>query len=109
MFHDDLCFDGEEGRVGTDPGADRTAKIAASWNELARQRHAREVMVNDLRTTRLVQLLNVANKLTALSHDLTNLTLHDDNVSLKLLQHRLAKAERLAEDIYEHELEAANG
>ena len=87
--------------------AKRTARAVELWGELARQR---EVRVDDVRTTNLTKLLNVASKLAELNHDVTNLMLHDDSgETLKLLQYRLTRAERAAADVYRRKLEATNG
>lgn len=111
MFIDGLCFDGEYPGVSGDAGAEVTAHIAEGYNKLARQRQARDAVMDDLRTTRIAEMLAIANKLTALNHDVTRLVLHDsDNGALKLLQLRLRHAEEYASLIYQDRLkEACNG
>ena len=83
--------------------AKRTARAVELWDELTRQR---EAQMTDERTTRLVKMLNIANRLTELNVDVTNLVLHDDKESLRHLQRLMGDAARLATDIYE---EISNG
>lgn len=74
---DDLSFDGEQ-LLGTDPGADRTARMAWLWNELARQRHVREAEMDDVRTQRLARLMAVGNLLEAAEREVKTLYLAMD-------------------------------
>lgn len=124
MLTDDLCFDDDYGSL--DPlapqqigeqcecrdcqaqEAEQTARICQGWNELAEQR--RRFELTDERTTRLTRMLNIANRLTELHIDTTNLVLHDgSDEELMRLQDELAKAEQRASSVYSRWQEVANG
>lgn len=124
MFHDDLCFEGDYGSLNPmapqpigeqcecrdcqAQEAEMTARICQGWNELAEQR--RRLEMTDERTTRLTKMLNIANRLTELHIDTTNLVLHDgSDEELSRLQDELAKAEQRASSIYSRWQEVTNG
>lgn len=100
MFIDDLSFDGEYPGVSGDPGAEAAERAFRQWNELERQRHAKEAeMENDIRTRDLVKLLNIANSLTYINNELNSLILSAENDAgaLKLLQIKIQHAEEYAD------------
>ena len=114
MFIDDLCFGSELPGVSDDAGAEVTAHIAEGYNRLARQRQARDKRMDDVRTTRLATIRNIADEFTRIDGQLNYLiaTAENDEGALQLLRNQVTHAKERAVFIhaeYAKRSEVTNG